>query len=181
MLIVLAAGASGQQSNGTLGSGACDRTTRKPTARLRTHTAHRAPVASIDTLRMTAIEHRTHTRGEPRTSRSEQHLARSRWCSIFRTFISSCVNCCCIPRSWKIVPSSKPKLSFWVLVCSSFKPDFDLVWKIAFGSKPNHKLVFRKHPYDYHVASSSCPLPFSVRMRASRTWTKYKRVVRTLI
>ena len=88
------------------------------------------PVASIDPLRMTVIEHGSHTRSEPRSSSSEQHLARSRWCSVFRAFTSLFVIFRCIPFSWSYISSSKPKLSFWVLA-SSFKPDSGLVWRIA--------------------------------------------------
>ena len=52
VLLVLAASASDQQNSGAQGSGACERTTRTPT---------RAPVKSIGSPRMAAIEHRAHT------------------------------------------------------------------------------------------------------------------------
>ena len=37
VLLVLAAGASDQENSGALSSGACERTTRTPAARIRTH------------------------------------------------------------------------------------------------------------------------------------------------
>ena len=51
----------GQRSRSTLGSGACDRATRTPHSTPHARTTQRVPVAAIDTLRMTAVEHRAHT------------------------------------------------------------------------------------------------------------------------
>ena len=64
-------------------------------------TAQRAPVTSLDTLRMTAIKHteQTHTRSERRSSSRGQHLAPSRWCSIVRIFTSLLVIYCCMQYS----------------------------------------------------------------------------------
>ena len=98
VLLVLAAGASDQQSGGALGSGACDRTTRTPTARPRTHCitgpgridwqaaydCHRASTTDTHTQRTTQQQQQ---RAASRTKSS----ARSRWYSIFRTLISSCI------------------------------------------------------------------------------------------
>ena len=88
VLLVLAAGESDQQSSGVFWVQGRVAAPHAHPQHAYARTGRRAPVESIGTLRMAATEHRAHTRGEPRSSSCEQHLARSRWCSIFRTFVS---------------------------------------------------------------------------------------------
>ena len=60
MWVLCAVSFSGKSCR-ALGSGACDRATRTPHSTPHARTAQRAPVGSVDSLRMTAVGHRAHT------------------------------------------------------------------------------------------------------------------------
>ena len=63
-----------KSSSRALGPGACNRAPRTPHSTPHARTAQGAPVASIDSLRMTAVEHRAHTRGSSSNSSNNTRI-----------------------------------------------------------------------------------------------------------
>ena len=157
VLLVLA-GASDQQKSGGLGSGTCDCTTRTPTptARPRTHCTTGPGRIDWQAAHDCHRAQSTHKRIEPRSSSSGQHLARSRWCSIFLGIhFAICylvfVICCCIPKSYHnriLFPVQNGNDQLEIIVMGSRKQFqtrfcFDLVNSLWFSTQSNR--VFRKH------------------------------------
>ena len=58
----------------TLGSGAGDRATRTPHSTPHVRTAQRAPVSSIDTFRMTTVEHTAYIHTKQQQQQQQQHI-----------------------------------------------------------------------------------------------------------
>ena len=86
VLLVLAAGASGKQSSGTLGSWTCVTAPHANAQHAYECTTQRASVASIGTLRITFTEHRRHTQW---ATQQQQRAASRTKPLVFRIFVLS--------------------------------------------------------------------------------------------
>ena len=84
-----------------LGSGAGDRATRTPNSTPHVRTAQRAPVSSIDTLRMTTVEHRAYIHTRQQQQQQQQHQRFSALRLFQRSSSSSIV-------SWALVRVMEP-------------------------------------------------------------------------
>ena len=104
--------------------------TRTPDSTPHARTAQRAPVASIDSLRMTAVEHRAHTNtavAVAAAAAAAAALARAYSATWYIFFFQpasriEAVGLFILSNSYKFISTPKPTIMIWVLACS-FKPD----------------------------------------------------------
>ena len=105
--------------------------TRTPDSTPHARTAQRAPVASIDSLRMTAVEHRAHTNTAvavaAAAAAAAAALARAYSATWYIFFFQpasriEAVGLFILSNSYKFISTPKPTIMICVLACS-FKPD----------------------------------------------------------